>query len=242
MSSPKASSKKWLAIGAVVLVAVVGIVAAILFERERKKKEAEAAAASGGSAMALSAAPMNTGYAVQPSAVSTANRTPDLSTERGANSLYDLNGLSPSGAQPIEADYSSGTNLRQDAPDDQWAPVSTMSANEALSLANPDNAQWFSQNLLPNAELNCSRDGMITDGPTFEELAIYTPRLLEAAAASRFFMEPPQLRSRSGSDLRPTPMISASAGSRESIPWGISSIQQSDVALDNAARIRAFCV
>lgn len=238
--SQSGSSKKWVVVAGVTILVVAGIVGVVLYERERKKKEQ--AAASGGSSLALSAAPMVTGAGIQPSAVSTANRTPDLATVQGVNSLYDLNGLSPNGAQPIEADYGTGANLRQDAPDDQWAPVTTMSSNEALSLANPDNAQWFSQNLLPNAELNCSKDGMITDGPTFEELAIYTPRLLEAAAASRFFMEPPQLRSRSGSDLRPTPMISASAGSRESIPWGISSVQQSDVALDNAARIRAFCV
>lgn len=237
----QSNTKKWVVGGILAAVVIAGIVAVVLWEREKKKKEQ--AAASGNSSMAVSSTHVaQPSYAVAPSPAGSMDRTPDLSTDKSGNSLYDLNGLSVNTAQPIEADYSFTGNMRQASPDDQWAPINTMSSNDALSLANPDNAQWFSQNLLPNAELSCSNDGMVTDGPTFEELAIYTPRLLEAAAASRFFMEPPQLKSRSGSDIRATPIISASAGSRDNIPWGISSIQQSDVALDNAARIRAFCV
>jgi len=216
---------------------LAGIVAAIVIEIKRKKD-------AGTTSMALSSrpAPQASNYSVQPSYANTADRTPGLATSKDGASLHDMNGLGATGPQPIEADYSSTANLRQAAPDDQWAPVDTMSSNDALSLANPDNAQWFSQNLLPNAELSCANDGMVTDGPTFEELAIFTPNLLEASVASRFFQEPPQLRPRCGGfDIRPTPMVSASAGSRESLTWGISSIQQSDVALDNAARTRLFC-
>lgn len=233
------------AIGVVGALAVAGIVAAIVIEKKKKDEKlipTNPPMTPTNPPSSLAAAPQHSNYAVESSPVSPSSLTPDLRTESDGNSLYDMNGRSPTGAQPIEADYSSGMFRRQDAPDDQWAPVDMMSSNDALSLANPDNAQWFSQNLLPNAELSCSNDGMVTEGPSFEELAIFTPRLLEASVASRFFQEPPQLRSRcGGSDIRPTPLIPASAGSRESIPWAISSLQMSDVALDNAARIRAFC-
>jgi len=230
------------AIGVVGLLAVAGIVAAIVIEKKKKDEKLVPTNPAASPSSSLAVARQHSDYSIHSSPVSPSSLTPDLRTESDGNSLYDMNGRSATGAQPIEIDYSSGMFRRQDAPDDQWAPVDMMSSNDALSLANPDNAQWFSQNLLPNAELSCSNDGMVTEGPSFEELAIFTPRLLEASVASRFFQEPPQLRSRcGGSDIRPTPLIPASAGSRESIPWAISSLQMSDVALDNAARIRAFC-
>lgn len=165
------------------------------------------------------------------------NRTPDLRTKTNENPLYDSFGNPVTGPQPIDADSAQLVN-----DDGEWAPVDTMSSNEALSMANPDNAQWFSGNLLPNAELQCNQDGMITDGPTYEELAIFTPKLMEASVASRYFMDPPTVKRNCGGDiLRPLPLITASAGSRENLVWGISSIQQSDMALYNAGQEKVFC-
>jgi hypothetical protein len=219
------------AIGGAVLL--IGGVAFLAYEIAKKKKATDSQPTS---SMALS------GEKARSNMPRLADRTPDLATEAGGNQLYDVNGTATTGPQPVEIDYESSFSARQPAPDEQWAGINVMSSNDALSMANPDNAQWFSQNLLPNAELSCGNDGMITDGPTFEELSIFTPRLLEAAQASRFFQEPPQLRGRNGSDIRPVPIPSASAGSRDNLTWGISSIQQSDIALDNAGRMRAFCV
>jgi hypothetical protein len=202
--------------------------------------------------LALSAPPAVVGDAaamapasfVDPNANAYATRTPDLATTSGAH-LYDASNPAPSDPQPVESDYAGGSGVgRQAAADDQWAPKEMMSQNDALAQANAENAQWFSANLLPNAELSCANDGMVTDGPTYEELAIFTPRLIEASIASRYFMDPPVVRKPcAGSDvLRPRPLISASAGSRENLVWGISSVQQSDLALQNAGSQSVFCL
>lgn len=230
--SQKQSTFKYVAIiGGAALI--IGGIAYLAIELAKKKKSTNLTPTTS-MAMSGNRSPVSTPRL--------ADRTPDLATEAGANQLYDVNGTLSTGPQPVEIDYESSFSARQAAPDEQWAGINVMSSNDALSMANPDNAQWFSQNLLPNAELSCGNDGMVTDDPTFEELSIFTPRLLEAAQASRFFQEPPQLRRGTGSDPRPIPVIAASAGSRDNLTWGISSVQQSDVALDNAGRMRVFCV
>jgi hypothetical protein len=241
--SESGTSVPWskIAIGA----GIVGVVALIVWAIIEAMKKSKPTPTTG-STMAMSSGPYShtspTNYSVLPSYAQSDDLTPQLATEKDGNSLFDMNGRPATGAQPIEADYSSGSGLRQAAPDEQWAPIDAMSSNDALSLANPDHAKWFSQALLPNADLSCANDGMLTPGPTFEELSIYTPNSLEATVASRWFQEPPSLRRNRGSDIRPFPMITSSAGSRENLTWSVSSTQQSDLALDNAARTRAFCV
>lgn len=126
--------------------------------------------------------------------------------------------------------------------DEQWAPIGLMSQNSSLSQANAENAQWSSASLLPNADLQCNRDGMISDGPTFEELKAYTPDLMKASQASQYFMDPPSVNRFKGSDiLRPLPIIGSSAGSRENLVWSVSSTQQSDLAQLNAGQQSLFC-
>ena len=256
----------WIGIGVLIALAVAGVIAWI--EKDKKDKnhsdssntvsigapvsaqQQAAAAQARAQAMAQAQAHAQAQAAmparpISPDNNAYADRTPDLATEDLSNELYGVPNPAPYNPQPTETDYSSVAGLgRQATPDDQWAPKDMMTQNEALSQANAENAQWFSGNLLPNADLQCSQDGMVTDGPTYEELAIFTPRLMEASIASRYFMDPPVVNKPcGGSDiLRPRPLISSSAGSRENLVWGISSIQQSDLALQNAAAQSVFCL
>ncbi len=149
---------------------------------------------------------------------------------------YQYQGLQPfTGAQPTsEASQYAG----------EYAPVGLARSNDYLAHANRDNAYWNPEELLPNANFtpfgSISGDGLYSeDGPTFAELAIYTPNLLDAAVASRHhFMSKPQITKNINLGLRPDPYIPSA--DRTSIPWNVSSIQQSDSLPQFDAYTRTF--
>jgi len=115
-----------------------------------------------------------------------------------------------------------------DDSDAPGAPLYTQRANEYLSQANPELANWDSTHLLPNASLSNCEDGMITDGPSFNQLNVFSGnKLFEASQAERYFLEiQPRNITSVGPELRPLPPIGSS--SLTALPFYQSSLSIQD--------------
>lgn len=120
---------------------------------------------------------------------------------QGYDSLYY-------GPQPSDLNFQ-----EYDEADAEGAPLYTMRSNEYLSQANPELSTWDSTHLLPNASLSNCEDGMITDGPSFNQLNVFSGnKLFEASQAERYFLEiQPRTLTSVGPELRPLPPIGSSS-------------------------------
>ena len=122
---------------------------------------------------------------------------------------------------------------------EDYAPLYSMRSNEYLSQANPELAAWDSTHLLPNAALSRCEDGMITDGPGYDQLAIFNGNnLFDASIASRYFTENTPKSIVSTGDLRALPPI---ADSGLVMPWNQSSCNVNDVLAGQQHYGSAFC-
>lgn len=130
--------------------------------------------------------------------------------QQGYDSMYY-------GPQPVDLAYE-----EYDQNDMSNAPLNTYRSNEYLSQANPELAAWDSSHLLPNATLSNCEDGMITDGPSFNQLSVFSGnKLFEASQAERYFLEQQPVKLIS-LDIRPLPAIASS--SLTAVPWYQSSL------------------
>jgi len=140
------------------------------------------------------------------------------------------------GPQPVDLAYEE----YDDRAAINQSPLYVTRSNEYLSQANPELAAWDSSHLLPNAALSNCQDGNLTNGPSFNQLQVFSGNnLFEASISERYMLEQPTRKLISLADLRPLPAIATSSSTASF--WNQSSLGIQDVSAGLTHYNSALC-